>query len=52
MGDVPGELHTIIMEQKDREILRGWLRNVAKSESVEEFEVTIGIPIEDKSQGE
>ncbi len=52
LGDVPSELRAIILEQKDRETLRCWLRCAAKSESVEKFEATIEFSKEDKTQGE
>lgn len=52
LGDVPSELRAIILEQKDRETLRCWLRCAAKSESVEKFEATIEFSKEDKTQEE
>ena len=37
LGDIPDELRAKILEQRDRETLRYWLKTAAKSESLEAF---------------
>lgn len=44
LGEVPLELHTFIMEQKDLSVLRQWCRIAADSKSIEEFKYKIYQP--------
>lgn len=41
LGEISGELHTMIMKQSDEKILQKWLKIAARSETVEEFEKEI-----------
>ncbi len=42
-GEIPDRLRKLIMEQGDLELLRKWLKLVARAESIEAFEERIGL---------